>query len=110
MLGRKRTHVVPGEFGHLRAYEAEVVRERLSDELNVLSRRRVALVAGRVVALAGRGPASLGGTRPGRSRRRRLGGVEQLLQRPTDVDDGQASVEHHAERKHLPQPRPRIVG
>ena len=83
------------------------MRERLADELNVLSRRRVALVAGRVVALAGRGPASLGGTRPGRSRRRRLGGVEQLLQRPTDVDDGQASVEHHAERKHLPQPRPR---
>jgi len=32
MLGRKRTHVVPGEFGHLRAYEAEVVRERLADD------------------------------------------------------------------------------
>ena len=40
---RKRTNVVPCEFGHLWTDETEVVSERLTDELNVLSRWCVTL-------------------------------------------------------------------
>ena len=90
---------MPGEFGHLRTDEAEMMRQRLTDELYVLSRRcRVPTVRRvRRLAVTGRRSARL----LARLLARRRLGVEQLLQRPADVDDRQTSVEDDAERKHL---------